>query len=186
MWLFEIISKIFGLLRKEVKVLVIGLDNSGKSTILNKLQSKETQNSLTIPTIGYNVEKIRVSQMIFLCFDMSGSGAYRNLWEKFYKECEAIIYVIDISDELRLTVVEDEFQQLLKHPDICNRRIPILLFANKMDLSNSITVKEIVKILGLEQLRNKSWRIFASNAINGEGLNDGLMWLFGQLKQSNN
>ncbi|RTG86824.1 ADP-ribosylation factor-like protein 6 [Schistosoma bovis] len=117
---------------------------------------------------------------------MSGSGAYRNLWEKFYKECEAIIYVVDSSDELRLTVVEDEFQQLLKHPDICNRRIPILLFANKMDLSNSITVKEIVKILGLEQLRNKSWRIFASNAINGEGLNDGLMWLFGQLKQSNN
>ncbi|XP_018650083.1 ADP-ribosylation factor-like 6, arl6 [Schistosoma mansoni] len=186
MWLFEIISKMFSFLKKEVKVLVIGLDNSGKSTILNKLQSKETQNSLIVPTIGYNVEKIRVSQMMFLCFDMSGSGTYRNLWEKFYKECEAIIYVVDSSDELRLTVVEDEFQQLLKHPDICNRRIPILLFANKMDLSNSITVIEIVKILGLEKLRNKSWRIFASNAINGEGLNEGLMWLFGQLKQSTN
>ncbi|CAH8479352.1 unnamed protein product [Schistosoma turkestanicum] len=186
MWLFEMIRKIFGFFKNEVKVLVIGLDNSGKSTILNKLQLKETQKSLIVPTIGYSVEKIIVGQTVFLCFDMSGSGAYRNLWEKFYKDCEAIIYVVDSSDELRLIVAEDEFQQLLKHPDICSRRIPILLFANKMDLPNSVAVKEIVKILGLENLRNKSWRIFASNALNGEGLNEGLVWLFKQLKQDNN
>lgn len=186
MWLFEIIYRIFGFSKKEVNVLVIGLDNSGKSTILNKLQSKETQKSLIIPTVGYSIEKIKVSQMIFVCIDMSGSGAYRDLWEKFYKECEAIIYVVDSSDELRLIVVEDELHRILKHPNVFSRRIPILFFANKMDQPNSLTTKEIVRILGLEDIKNKPWKIFPSNAISGNGLNEGLMWLFDQLKQTNN
>ncbi|KAH8860770.1 ADP-ribosylation factor-like protein 6, partial [Schistosoma japonicum] len=168
--IFSCISgrRIFGFSKKEVNVLVIGLDNSGKSTILNKLQSKETQKSLIIPTVGYS------------------SGAYRDLWEKFYKECEAIIYVVDSSDELRLIVVEDELHRILKHPNVFSRRIPILFFANKMDQPNSLTTKEIVRILGLENIKNKPWKIFPSNAISGNGLNEGLMWLFDQIKQTNN
>ncbi|VDQ00793.1 unnamed protein product [Trichobilharzia regenti] len=186
MGFLDFIWKIFGFLKKEVKVLVIGLDNSGKSTILNKLQPVNAQKSIVVPTIGYNVEKLKVNQMILVCFDMSGSGVYRNLWENFYKECEAIIYVIDSSDELRLIIVADEFQQLLKHPDICNKSVPILIFANKMDLPNALTTTEVIKFLGLENLRSKSWRIVPSNAINGDGLNDGLMWLSEQMKQNKN
>ncbi|CAH8500216.1 unnamed protein product, partial [Heterobilharzia americana] len=94
MGFLELIWKIFGFPRKEVKVLVIGLDNSGKSTILNKLQSKDAQKSIVVPTIGYNVEKLKFNEVMFVCFDMSGSGTYRSLWEKFYKECQAIIYVV--------------------------------------------------------------------------------------------
>jgi len=75
----------------------------------------------------------------FTAFDMSGQGRYRNLWEHYYKECQGIVFVVDSSDKLRMVVAKDELDMLLQHPDIRSRKLPILFFANKMDMRDAMS-----------------------------------------------
>jgi len=118
----------------------------------------------------------------FTAFDMSGQGRYRNLWEHYYRDCQGIIFVVDSSDRLRMVVAKDELDMLLQHPDITARRIPILFFANKMDSRDAMSSVKVSQTLGLERLLDKPWHICASNAMTGEGLNEGVEWLTGQIK----
>ncbi|KAI5699318.1 ADP-ribosylation factor-like protein 6 [Diaphorina citri] len=176
MKLFGKLANILGIKKKEVKILILGLNNSGKSTIVNHLKSEEDKVLNIVPTVGLNVEKFKYHNVGFTAFDMSGHGKYRDLWEHYYRESEGIIFVIDSSDTLRIAVVRDELDILLQHPDIVTRRIPILFFANKMDLRDSLSTVKIATILGLERIEDKPWHICASNALNGEGLQEGSEW----------
>lgn len=122
----------------------------------------------------------------FTAFDMSGQGRYRDLWEHYYKDCDGIIFVIDSSDRLRLAVVRDELDLMLQHPDTASRQIPILFFANKMDLRDALSSVKIAAGLGLERITDKPWHICASSAITGEGLHEGMEWFTQQLCETVN
>ncbi|CAM2118735.1 unnamed protein product [Caretta caretta] len=173
-----------GLKKKEVHVLCLGLDNSGKTTIINKLKPSNAQTQDIVPTIGFSIEKFKTSSLSFTVFDMSGQGRYRNLWEHYYKEGQAIIFVIDSSDKLRMVVAKEELDTLLTHPDIKHRRIPILFFANKMDLRDAVSSVKVSQLLSLENIKDKPWHICASDALKGEGLQEGVDWLQDQITQS--
>merc|ERR1711915_305409 len=88
----------------------------------------------------------------FTAFDMSGQGRYRNLWEHYYRDCQGIIFVVDSSDRLRMVVAKDELDMLLQHPDIQARKLPILFFANKMDMRDAMSSVKVSQTLGLERL----------------------------------
>jgi len=113
---------------------------------------------------------------------MSGQGRYRNLWEHYYRDCQGVIFVVDSSDRLRMVVAKDELDMLLQHPDIQARRLPILFFANKMDMRDAMSSVKVSQTLGLERIMDKPWHICASNAVTGEGLQEGVEWLTGQIK----
>ncbi|XP_068185757.1 ADP-ribosylation factor-like protein 6 isoform X1 [Antennarius striatus] len=202
MGLLDKLSGWLGLKKKEVNVLCLGLDNSGKTTIINQLKPSnysnrlgpfsadwkhvsQTQTQEIVPTIGFNIEKFKSSSLSFTVFDMSGQSRYRNLWEHYYKESHAIIFVIDSNDKLRTVVIKEELDILLNHKDIHNRKIPILFFANKMDLQDAMPSTEVSQILCLETITDKPWHICASNAIKGEGLKEGLDWLQDRIKIMN-
>uniref|UniRef100_A0A8C6G809 ADP-ribosylation factor-like protein 6 n=1 Tax=Mus spicilegus TaxID=10103 RepID=A0A8C6G809_MUSSI len=194
MGLLDRLSGLLGLRKKEVHVLCLGLDNSGKTTIINKLKPSNAQSQDIVPTIGFSIEKFKSSSLSFTVFDMSGQGRYRNLWEHYYKDGQAIIFVIDSSDKLRMVVAKEELDTLLNHPgmqeptkairmcqsfwnwrfgqfgtpdqfifkcclDIKHRRIPILFFANKMDLRDSVTSVKVSQLLCLENIKDKPWHI---------------------------
>ncbi|TRZ23362.1 hypothetical protein HGM15179_003779 [Zosterops borbonicus] len=196
MGLFDKLAGWLGLKKKEVHVLCLGLDNSGKTTIINKLKpsnvSKTTiinklklsnaQTQDIVPTIGFSIEKFKTSSLSFTVFDMSGQGKYRDLWEHYYKEGQAIIFVIDSSDKLRMVVAKEELDTLLNHPDIKHRRLPILFFANKMDLRDAVSSVKVSQLLSLENIKDKPWHICASDALKGEGLQEGVDWLQGQMQ----
>ncbi|KAL6087951.1 hypothetical protein STEG23_034976, partial [Scotinomys teguina] len=93
------------------------------------------------------------------------------------RDGQAIIFVIDSSDKLRMVVAKEELDTLLNHPDIKHRRIPILFFANKMDLRDAVTSVKVSQLLCLENIKDKPWHICASDAIKGEGLQEGVDWL---------
>uniref|UniRef100_A0A3B4D2Q2 ADP-ribosylation factor-like protein 6 n=1 Tax=Pygocentrus nattereri TaxID=42514 RepID=A0A3B4D2Q2_PYGNA len=192
MGLFDKLAGWLGLKKKEVNVLCLGLDNSGKTTIINQLKPTnsclgeknwchllQAQAQDIVPTIGFSIEKFKTSSLSFTVFDMSGQGRYRNLWEHYYKEGQAIIFVIDSSDKLRMVVAKEELDTLLNHPDIKHRRIPILFFANKMDLRDALSSVKVSQLLCLENIKDKPWHICASNAVQGEGLQEGVDWLQG-------
>ncbi|XP_072450711.1 ADP-ribosylation factor-like protein 6 [Chiloscyllium punctatum] len=174
--------------RRDVNILCLGLDNSGKSTIINCLKPTSAQAKDLFPTIGFSVEKFTTSRLSFTVFDMSGQGRYRNLWEKYYEGADAIIFVIDSADKLRIIVARQELDALLIHPDIMQRQIPILFFANKRDLSDALPSVVVSEILGLNNIKDKPWHICACSALNGEGLQDGVEWLQGgkAMQQSSN
>ncbi|KAM9804970.1 ADP-ribosylation factor-like protein 6 [Neosynchiropus ocellatus] len=198
MGLLDKLSGWLGLRKKEVNVLCLGLDNSGKTTIINQLKpanhsnllgplsedwkhASQAQTQEIVPTIGFNIEKFKSSSLSFTVFDMSGQSRYRNLWEHYYKESHAIIFVIDSSDKLRMVVAKEELDTLLNHQDIRCKKIPVLFFANKMDLRDAVSSVKVSQLLSLENIKDKPWHICASNAIAGEGLQDGLDWLQGRV-----
>ncbi|MED6236921.1 ADP-ribosylation factor-like protein 6 [Ataeniobius toweri] len=184
MGLLDKLSGWLGLRKKKVNVLCLGLDNSGKTTIINQLKPSNTQAQEIVPTIGFNIEKFKSSSLSFTVFDMSGQSRYRSLWEHYYKESNAIIFVIDSSDKLRMVVAKEELDTLLNHEDIRNKKIPVLFFANKMDLRDALSSVKVSQMLCLENIKDKPWHICASNAIKGEGLQEGLDWLQDQITQS--
>ncbi|XP_070304544.1 ADP-ribosylation factor-like protein 6 isoform X2 [Salvelinus sp. IW2-2015] len=200
MGLLDKLSGWLGLKKKEVNVLCLGLDNSGKTTIINQLKPSnqslfgplsddwkhvsQTQTQDIVPTIGFNIEKFKSSSLSFTVFDMSGQSRYRNLWEHYYKESHAIIFVIDSGDKLRMVVAKEELDTLLNHQDIRSRRLPVLFFANKSDLREAMSLVKVSQLLCLENIKDKPWHICASNAVKGEGLLEGVDWLQEQIAPS--
>ena len=111
----------FGLGMTNVTLLIIGLDNSGKSSIINKLKAKK---ALEItPTIGFCVETFSKKNFRFQVFDMSGQSQYRTIWETHYAKAnvinmfiiKGIIFVIDSSDSIRFQIAKYELDNLLSH-----------------------------------------------------------------------
>lgn len=164
------------------KVLVVGLDNSGKTTILNQLRSKEEDISV-VPTVGYNIEEFSSGGLQFSCFDMSGQSRYRDLWRRFYSEAQAIIFVLDAADQLRLGVAQVELEEVLRDENLTRRRVPLLMFANKMDLPNACGPVEITQQMKMDLIVDRPWTIFPSVATTGEGLEEGIKWLIQRLNR---
>ncbi|XP_071957202.1 ADP-ribosylation factor-like protein 6 [Antedon mediterranea] len=181
MGLFDFFSKLFSSNKKQAQVLCVGLDNSGKTTIINQLKPKDAQTEDIVPTIGFTVEKFRSLSVNFTVFDMSGQGKYRNLWEHYYKDAQAIIFVLDSSDKLRMVVAKEELELLLKHAEISTRCLPVLFFANKMDMRDALSSVKCSNMLDLDKIKDKPWHICASNALTGEGLHEGIQWLTDQI-----
>ena len=108
-------------------------------------------------------------------WDLGGQKAIRNLWENYYQQCDAIIYVIDSSDNYRLDETGSELYTILQTPELSG--IPLLIFANKQDLNLSLDCEEIIDALNLTRIIDRTWTIIASSAVTKQGLCDGLNWI---------
>ncbi|XP_037716017.1 ADP-ribosylation factor-like protein 6 [Drosophila subpulchrella] len=169
--------------KDKMTILVLGLNNSGKSSIINHFKKSSEQASIVVPTVGFMVEQFySMSGVSIKAIDMSGATRYRNLWEHQFKNCHGIIYVIDSSDRMRFVVVKDELDLVLQHPDLCNRIVPILFYGNKMDMEDSLSSVKIAAALRLENIKEKPWHICSSSAVSGEGLGEGVQWLIQQMR----
>lgn len=115
---------------------------------------------------------------------MSGQGRYRTLWEHYYRDVQAIIYVLDSTDKIRVCVAKEELDQLLGHEDIRGSKIPILFFANKMDIPGAMSPEICAEEMELDRIRDKPWHITSSNAITGDGVSNGIEWLCTRLVSS--
>eukprot|EP00607_Mallomonas_marina_P007903 CAMPEP_0182423986 /NCGR_PEP_ID=MMETSP1167-20130531/10106_1 /TAXON_ID=2988 /ORGANISM="Mallomonas Sp, Strain CCMP3275" /LENGTH=176 /DNA_ID=CAMNT_0024603425 /DNA_START=147 /DNA_END=674 /DNA_ORIENTATION=- len=176
MGFFQMIADAMGMNKQDARILVIGLDNSGKSTLVHHLKPKKTSTFEVTPTVGFTVEEFSKNNINFTIFDMSGQGRYRSLWEHYYKDVQAVIFVLDSTDRFRICVAKEELDQLLNHEDIKQSPIPIIFFANKMDVSGAMTPEECMDELQLDRIRDKPWHITSSNGISGDGIPEGIEW----------
>jgi len=90
---------------------------------------------------------------------MSGQGKYRDLWQQYYETCDGIVFVVDAADELRIKVAKNELDMLLQNYSILKKEIPILIYANKMDLDAAMGSEEVCALLELENITNRPWSI---------------------------
>ncbi|XP_067426463.1 putative ADP-ribosylation factor-like protein 5C [Thunnus thynnus] len=158
---------------REHKVVIVGLDNAGKTTILYQFLTKEAVH--TSPTIGSNVEQITVRNTQFLVWDIGGQESLRASWYSYYSNTEIVILVVDSTDRERLTVTKEELHRMLAHEDLQNAAI--LIMANKQDMKGSLTAAEISQCLTLDTITTHSWHVQACCALTGEGLPASLDWM---------
>ena len=167
----RVFQSLFG--SKEVRILILGLDNAGKTTILYKLKLGEVVT--TIPTIGFNVETVEYKNISFTVWDVGGQDKIRPLWRHYYQNTQGLIFVVDSNDRDRVEAAREELHKMISEDEL--RDAVILVFANKQDLPNAMSVAEVTDKLGLQSLRNRKWYIQATCATSGEGLFEGLDWL---------
>ncbi|XP_036352199.1 ADP-ribosylation factor 1-like [Ochotona princeps] len=164
--------------KKEMYTLMVGLDAAGKTTILYKLKLGETVT--TIPTVGFNVETVEYKNISFTMWDVGGQDQIRSLWRHYFANTQGLIFVVDSNDRERINEARQELLGMLMEEEL--RDAALLVFANKQDLPNAMTVAEITNKLGLHSLRCRSWYIQAACATSGDGLYEGLDWLSKQLQ----
>ncbi|CAN6242895.1 unnamed protein product [Urochloa humidicola] len=164
---------------REMRVVMLGLDAAGKTTILYRLHMGEVLS--TVPTVGFNVEKVQYKNVVFTVWDVGGQEKLRSLWKMYLSNSDALIYVVDSLDRDRIGDVRQEFQTIIKDPLMANSII--LVLANKQDLRGAMSTDEVSEGLGLHDLRNRIWHVQGTCALRGEGLYDGLDWLASTLKQ---
>jgi len=162
---------------KTNKILMLGLDNAGKTTILQKL--KFNIYTPTLPTIGFNVEQVDYKNIHMLIWDIGGQTAIRRLWRHHFEQTDAIVFVVDSCDDERMIDAKEELGMLMSDPELSDA--VLLVYANKIDMTTK-TVAKITEELGLYEMRRK-WHIQGSCAPTGDGLIEGLDWLSQELKK---
>jgi len=159
--------------KQEMRILMVGLDAAGKTTILYKLKLGEVVT--TIPTIGFNVETVEYKNINFTVWDIGGQDKIRKLWRYYYQNTQGLIFVIDSNDRDRIEDAREELAKMLGEEEMHNAAL--LVFANKQDLPNSMTAAEVTEKLGLNGMRNRQWFIQSTCATTGDGLYEGLDWM---------
>lgn len=161
-----------------MRILMVGLDAAGKTTILYKLKLGEIVT--TIPTIGFNVETVEYKNISFTVWDVGGQDKIRPLWRHYYQNTQGIIFVVDSNDRERMCEAKEELDKMLSEDEL--RDAVVLVFANKQDLPNALSCRDITSQLALDS-RHRTWYIQATCAPQGSGLYEGLDWLSNQLSK---
>lgn len=175
--LFSKLWSLFG--TEEHKIVMVGLDNAGKTTILYQFLMNEVVH--TSPTIGSNVEEVVWRNIHFIMWDLGGQQSLRAAWSTYYTNTEFVIMVIDSTDRERLAVTREELYRMLSHEELS--KASVLIYANKQDLKGSMTAAEISRQLDLTSIKQQQWHIQSCCALTGEGLYQGLEWIVSRLKK---
>jgi small GTP-binding protein len=135
----------------------------------------------TVPTIGFNVETVEYKNIKFTVWDVGGQDKIRSLWQHYYKGTQGMIFVVDSNDRQRIKEAGTELAKILAEEDLTN--CSFLVFANKQDLPQAMSVPEIISSLELDKYGAR-WYVQACAATKGEGLYEGLDWLSKHLQPS--
>lgn len=168
----SLMTSLFG--TKEVRILILGLDNGGKTTILYKLYAPD-KIVRSLPTLGFNVEQVDFQGMTMSLWDLGGQTNMRPYWRCYLNNTTAIIYVIDSCDTERIQLAKKELLLVLNEEEM--KDVHLLVFANKQDQPGAMTEAEVAEQLGLPTIKDRKWHICKTVATTGEGLQEGLNWL---------
>ncbi|CAF1097912.1 unnamed protein product [Rotaria sordida] len=151
------------------RILMLGLDNAGKTTILYRM--KRTEDFHTVPTIGFNVETISPCQGISLTvWDVGGQDHLRTLWHHYFDNVDGLVFVIDSTDGHRLHVARAELEGIYQHDSM--KSVPLIVLANKQDTEDALPPAYIAEKLNLLAWPNGSYYIIPCCALTGDGLTD--------------
>ncbi|KAF8826320.1 hypothetical protein HHX47_DHR5000223 [Lentinula edodes] len=179
---------------KEMRILFLGLDNAGKTTILKKLNGEDIMN--TSPTLGFNIKTFVHGKYTLNIWDVGGQRTLRPYWRNYFEQTDALVWVVDSGDRMRMSDCRDELNSLLLEDvgppygphlfsshDVLSLSLQrlagasLLVFANKWDLQGSMNDSQIRDALDLSSIKSHHWKILSCSAVTGENLVDGLNWV---------
>lgn len=165
---------------QSLHVVVIGLDSAGKTSLLYRL--KLTEYVKTIPTKGFNMEKIKMPvgsgrAITFQVWDVGGQEKLRPLWKSYTRRTDGLVFVVDSAEAERLEEAKVELHKITRTSE--NQGVPLLVLANKQDLPAALPVCEVEKLLTVHELgANTLHHVQGCSAVDGQGLQMGLEKLY--------
>ncbi|QRV76643.1 ADP-ribosylation factor family [Ceratobasidium sp. AG-Ba] len=170
-------ARLFG--QEEMKLLILGLDNAGKTTMLYKITMGEAVD--TAPTVGSNTEVFEYKNLKFVLWDIGGQSSLRQSWSQYFTAARAVILVVDSCDAGRLSLAKEELHKMCADESL--KDALLLVFANKQDVRGCLTAARISEELRLTDLRDREYIEMACSALTGQGLFEGLDWLASRLEK---
>ncbi|EIW69302.1 hypothetical protein TREMEDRAFT_68626 [Tremella mesenterica DSM 1558] len=162
---------------KEMRFLFLGLDNAGKTTILKKLNEEDIQD--VSPTLGFNIKTLIRDGYTLNIWDVGGQKTLRPYWRNYFESTDAVVWVVDSCDRMRIRDCGEELRGLLKEERLAGATL--LIFANKQDLVGSLSLEEIRDGLDLHSIKSHQWSIRPCSAHTGMGLEEGIQWVVKQV-----
>ncbi|KAG9448945.1 hypothetical protein H6P81_008910 [Aristolochia fimbriata] len=185
MLFYALLSKL-GLSRKEAKILFLGLDNAGKTTLLRML--KDARLSQHEPTRHPTSEELCIGNIKFKAFDVGGHQIARRVWSDYYAHVDAVVYLVDAADAERFAESKTELDALLLDETIA--RVPFLVLGNKIDTPRAVSEAELRYALGLNNFTTgkgeadatgshvaRPLELFMCSIVGNMGYGDGFRWL---------
>ncbi|KAH8293875.1 hypothetical protein KR054_005930, partial [Drosophila jambulina] len=185
---------------KEARILLLGLDNAGKTTILKQLASEDITTVRMIaanccrlphkirseplqvtPTAGFNIKSVAADGFKLNVWDIGGQWKIRPYWKNYFANTDVLIYVIDCTDRARLPEAGSELFEMLMDNRL--KQVPVLIFANKQDMPDAMSAAEVAERMSLVQLQGRTWEIKACTAVDGTGLKEGMDWVCKNMKK---
>lgn len=158
---------------KEMRILMLGLDNAGKTTIVKKIMGEDV-NSVS-PTLGFIIKTIDYEGYKLNIWDVGGQKTLRSYWRNYFEKTDALIWVVDATDRLRIDDCREELHNLLEEERLSGASL--LVFANKTDVGGCMDEIEIQEGLQLDAIKTHKWHIIRCSAITGVNLKEGLAWV---------
>jgi len=114
-------------------------------------------------------------------WDVGGQDKIRVLWKHYFRNTDALIYVVDSHDQERIDLAASELHEMLADPELANACV--LVYANKQDLPGALNPSLVASRLKLNQLKsNHPWHVEGCSAQDGSGLYEGLSSLTTMLR----
>ncbi|KAL4496039.1 hypothetical protein ABPG72_015461 [Tetrahymena utriculariae] len=158
---------------KEMRLLILGLDNAGKTTILKKFNGEDIDK--ISPTLGFNIKTLHYQDYKLNVWDVGGQTTIRSYWRNYFEQTDGLIWVVDSSDKMRLEDCKRELHSLLKQEKLVGATL--LIFCNKQDIQGALTCEQIKEFLALDDISTRHWGIIPCSAVTGEGLIEGIDWV---------
>ena len=156
-----------------MRILMLGLDNAGNTTILKRFNGEDI-NSVS-PTLGFNIKTLEHKGYNLNIWDVGGQKSLRSYWRNYFEITDGLIWVVDSADKRRMHDCKSELHSLLREERLLGATL--LVFANKQDLSGALSTEEIKTALQLDDIKTHHWQIIWCSAVTGDNLLEGMDWL---------
>ena len=162
--------------QKKLEVVLVGLENSGKTTLLSVLSDGKPVE--TAPTIGLNVKMVKRGGVQMKCWDLGGQSQYRQEWGRYTRGCNVIVFVIDANAIHLLPDAKAELHRLLEDRELATT--PLLVVSNKIDLEPHASEQVLIKELNLDYISDNPWIIIPCSALKVINIDNIVSWLVNQ------
>ncbi|KAL4445583.1 hypothetical protein ABPG74_006134 [Tetrahymena malaccensis] len=192
MFIFDFFKNMLGYLglyKKNGKILFLGLDNAGKTTLLRRL--KDGRLVQHDPTLGSHTEELVLGNVRFKAFDLGGHEAVRKTWKNYFASIDGIVYLVDSSDRARFEESRIEFNKIIQTKEL--EKVPIVILGNKIDIQGAASEDELrinfglanTSQIGIEKINEIDGRpieLFMCSVSKKMGYAEGFQWLSKFLK----